>query len=59
MIIDGTAYRMPEDSARVGKRLQPIDIDEIQVIAGVAASQRYHTDGRPVVLVKTKRSRKY
>src|SRR5689334_16179197 len=59
MIIDGAVYRMPEDSARANKRLRPIDIEDIRVIAGVAAAQRYHTDGRPAILIKTKRSKKH
>ena len=61
MIIDGTAYRFPEDSARmlrVGKQLQPSDIESLYVVRGLVASERYHSGGRSVILIKTKRAAK-
>jgi hypothetical protein len=61
MIIDGTSYRIPQDSARmlrVGKQLQPSDIESVYVVRGLVAWERYHSGGRPVVLIKTKRAAK-
>jgi hypothetical protein len=57
-VIDGAAYREPEDSVwfrDVGKRLQPEDIESIYIIKGVAASQRYGID-RPAVVITTTHS---
>ena len=56
MIIDGTTYRVPEDSVRILKRLRPSDIENVELIHAIAAMQRYHTDGRPVVRITTKRA---
>jgi hypothetical protein len=61
MIIDGIAYRFPEDSVRMlraGKRLRPSEIENVEVIPGIAAAQRYHTDGRPVIRITTRRARR-
>jgi hypothetical protein len=60
MIIDGAAYRFPEDSARpcrATKRLRPEYIETLEVCKCNAASQRYYTDGRPVILITTKRAK--
>jgi hypothetical protein len=62
MIIDGTAYRFSQDSARIlrdGKQLQPNAIESLEVIAGAVATERYHSAGRPVVLIKTKQAAKH
>jgi hypothetical protein len=61
MIIDGTAYRLPEDSVRMlraQKRLKPSEIVNVEIIPGIAAAQRYHTDGRPVVRITTRHAHK-
>ena len=58
MIIDGTAYRVPEDSVRMLKRLKPSEIENVEIIPGIAAAQRYHTNGRPVVRITTTRAYK-
>jgi len=61
MIIDGTAYRLPEDSVRMlraQKRLRPSEIENIEIIPGIVAAQRYHTDGRPIVRITTRRAHK-
>lgn len=61
MIIDGTQYRFPEDSARLLrlKQLPPSDIESLQVVAGPVSKERYRTDGRPVILIRTKRGVKH
>jgi len=61
MIIDGTAYRLPEDSVRMlraQKWLKPSEIENVEIIPGIAAARRYHTDGRPVVRITTRRAHK-
>ncbi|MFL5612991.1 MAG: hypothetical protein ACJ796_04950 [Gemmatimonadaceae bacterium] len=61
MIIDGTTYRFPEDSARIlrdGKQFQPSVIESLDVIAGEVATERYHSAGRPVILIKIKQAAK-
>jgi|SRR5690242_3941745 hypothetical protein len=57
MIIDGTRYRYPEDSLRLlraAERLEPSEIENVVAIKGPAAMQRYHTDGRGVILITTR-----
>lgn len=60
MIVDGTRYRFPEDSVRllrVTSRLVPENIESIEVISALVATQLYHTDGRPAILIRSKRAK--
>jgi len=58
-VIDGTTYRVPEDSARSFKtwsQLQAKDIQSIEIVTGEVAQQRYGSQGRPAIVITTKRS---
>lgn len=59
LIADGVTYRFPEDSAAIvrwSELLHVSEIENVNLVKGPAALQRYPTDGRPVIVITMKRS---
>lgn len=58
LIIDGMRLRMPEDSLAINEltaRIPASEIEHIEIFKGPSAMQKYATDGRPALVVTTKR----
>ena len=58
LIIDGMRLRMPEDSLAINDltaRIPESEIAEIELFKGTSTTKKYATDGRPAIVVTTKR----